>query len=94
MKAQAAATTKPTTSVTEMVDSGNLVIMHKTGGIIKRMSPSIERKIGDLKDEIKSDTKQQEAEWRKLRTPPKMGGSRNMDVDVATRITGGRHEAT
>ena len=31
--------TKPLASVTQMVDSGNIVIMYKTGGIVKRQSP-------------------------------------------------------
>lgn len=44
MTAQEEEITKPLASVIEMVESGNFVIMHKTGGIVKRLSPSIQGK--------------------------------------------------
>ena len=48
MTAQVAGMTKPLASVTEMVDSGNIVIMHKTGGIVKRLSRDTECKVRDF----------------------------------------------
>ena len=41
MTAQVAEITKPLASITEIVESGDLVIMHKTGGIVKRLSPAL-----------------------------------------------------
>ena len=40
MTAQVAGITKPPASVTEMVDSGIIMVMQKTGGIVKRLHPS------------------------------------------------------
>ena len=45
MTAQVAAVTKPLASVFEMTESGNLVILHKTGGIVKKLSRNAEEKI-------------------------------------------------
>ena len=45
---QVADITKPLASVDEMVTSGMMVIMHRTGGIAKRLSVETERKIRDL----------------------------------------------
>ena len=45
---QVAEITKPLASVDEMVTSGMMVIMHKTGGIAKRLDLETERKIRDL----------------------------------------------
>jgi len=45
---QVADITKPLASVDEMVNSGMLVIMHKSGGIAKRFDIETERKIRDL----------------------------------------------
>ena len=45
---QVAEITKPLASVDEMVNSGMMVIMHKTGGIAKRLDLEVERKIRDL----------------------------------------------
>jgi hypothetical protein len=72
MTAQVAAITKPLASVTEMVDSGNIVIMHKTGGIVKRLSPDTERKIRDL---VKSERGPEIVLERK-------GGAFTFDIDV------------
>ena len=48
MTAHVAGITRPLASVTEMVDSGNIVIMHKTGGVVKRWSPDTELGVRDL----------------------------------------------
>ena len=48
MTAQLAEITKPLAPVTETVDSGRIVIMHNTVGIVKRLSPDMECKITDL----------------------------------------------
>ena len=45
---QVAEITKPLASVDEMVSSGMMVIMHRSGGIAKRLDPDTERKIRDL----------------------------------------------
>ena len=44
-ESQAANITKPLASTNEMVDGGDLIIMHKLGGMIKRVSASIESDI-------------------------------------------------
>ena len=59
----------------------------------------LERKGGALaldvsvKDEKKSNRKDQESAWKKRRNPEKMGGNRRIDVDAAPGISGGHHEA-
>ena len=45
---QVAEITKPLASVDEMVTNGMMVIMHRTGGIAKRLDVETERKIRDL----------------------------------------------
>jgi hypothetical protein len=45
---QVAEITKPLASVDEMVANGMMVIMHRTGGIAKRLDIETERKIRDL----------------------------------------------
>ena len=45
---QVAEITKPLASVDEMVTNGMMVIMHRTGGIAKRLDINTERKIRDL----------------------------------------------
>ena len=45
---QVAEVTKPIASVDEMVSSGMMVIMHRSGGIAKRLDSDTERKIRDL----------------------------------------------
>ena len=45
---QVAEITKPLASVDEMVSGGMMVIMHRTGGIAKRLDIDTERKIRDL----------------------------------------------
>ena len=44
-KSQVADITKPLASTNEMVDGGNVIIMHKAGGMIKRVSASTEADI-------------------------------------------------
>ena len=39
IKAQVATVTKPLASTIEMADAGNIVITHKTGGLVKQLSP-------------------------------------------------------
>ena len=48
LTAQVAAVTKPLASVFEMTESGDLVILHRTGGIVKRLSRNAEEKIRDI----------------------------------------------
>ena len=45
---QVAEVTKPLASVDEMVSSGMMVIMHRSGGIAKRLDADSERKIRDI----------------------------------------------
>ena len=48
MTAQVAAVTKPLASAFEMTETGNLVILHKTGGIVKKLSRAAEQKVRDI----------------------------------------------
>ena len=48
MNSQVASVTKPLAAANEMVEAGNLVVLHKTGGIIKKMSHSAEKQIRDI----------------------------------------------
>ena len=48
MTAQVAAVTKPLASAFEMTESGNLVILHRTGGIVKKLSKEAEEKVRDI----------------------------------------------
>ena len=48
MTAQVAAVTKPLASAFEMTETGNLVILHRTGGIVKKLSRAAEQKIRDI----------------------------------------------
>ena len=48
MTAQVAAVTKPLASAFEMTESGNLVILHRTGGIVKKLSKAAEEKVRDI----------------------------------------------
>ena len=72
MKSQVADVTKPLAAANEMVDSGNMVILHKTGGIVKKLSHSAEKQIRDI---IKNE---QGPELVLQRT----GGSFTFDLDV------------
>ena len=45
---QVATVTKPLAAATEAVDTGHMVILHKTGGIVKKLSHETEKKIRDL----------------------------------------------
>ena len=48
MTAQVAAVTKPLASAYEMTENGNLVILHRTGGIVKKLSKAAEEKVRDI----------------------------------------------
>ena len=92
---QVAEITKPLASVDEMVTSGMMVIMHKTGGIAKRLDREIERKIRDLVKNSQGseviferaggsftfeiDVKSED-EWQTPKKPIKTG-TQKMDVD-------------
>ena len=47
----------------------------------------------DIKNEKTSNTKEQEAEWKKPRNPVKASSNRKMDADAATGIAGNQYEA-
>ena len=49
---QVADVTKPLASATEMTDHGNLVVLHKTGGIVKKLS---EKTVKEIRDVIKAE---------------------------------------
>ena len=48
MTAQVAAVTKPLASAFEMVENGNIMILHKTRGIVKKLSRAAEEKVRDI----------------------------------------------
>ena len=73
MTAQVAEITKPLASVTEMVDSWHLVIMHKTGAIAKRLSPDTERRIKDLVEGERPRNRDRK-EWRSFHFPRRHQG--------------------
>ena len=45
---QVADVTKPLAAATEAVDGGRTVILHRTGGIVKKLSHESEKKIQDI----------------------------------------------
>ena len=55
-----------------MVDSGNIAIMHKTGGTVKRLSPDTQRKVRDL---VKGERGPEIVLERK-------GGAFTFDIDI------------
>ena len=55
-KSQVASITKPLASTNEMVDGGNVIIMHKEGGMIKRVSASTEKEILDYIQRIAGES--------------------------------------
>jgi hypothetical protein len=69
---QVAEITKPLASVDEMVTNGMMVIMHRTGGIAKRLDIETERKIRDL---VKSNQGHEVVLER-------AGGSFTFEIDV------------
>ena len=93
---QVAEVTKPVASVDEMVASGMLVIMRRSGGIAKRLDADSERKIRDIVKQVSGseivpersggsftfeiDVKPEEEEWSNPKRRAK-GGNRKMDVD-------------
>ena len=72
MQSQVAEVTKPLAAANEMVDAGNMVILHKTGGIVKTLSHSAEKQIRDI---IKGERGPELVLQRS-------GGSFTFDVDV------------
>ena len=72
---QVAEITKPLASVDEMVTNGMMVIMHRTGGIAKRLDIETERKIRDL---VKS-TQGNEVVLERA------GGSFTFEIDVKSQ---------
>ena len=72
MKSQVAEVTKPLAAANEMVESGNMIVLHRTGGIAKKLTHSDEEKIRDI---IKA------AEGPEL-VLQRAGGSFTFDVDV------------
>ena len=88
--------TKPSASVDEMVASGMMVIMHRSGGIAKRLDSDSERKIRDIVKQASGcemvlersegffmfeiDVKSEGEEWSNQKKPAR-GGNRKMDVD-------------
>ena len=46
--AQVADVTKPLASVDEMVEAGNLVVLHKDGGVAKRLPKEVEKQIAAI----------------------------------------------
>ena len=93
---QVAEVTKPLASVDEMVASGMMVIMHRSGGIAKRLDADSERRIRDIVKQVSGseivlersggsftfeiDVKSEEEDWSNPKRPAK-GGNRKMDVD-------------
>ena len=94
---QVAEVTQPLASVDEMVTSGMMVIMHRSGGIAKRLDADSERKIRDIVKGCKGSEivlergngsftfeldVQSEWETPKAKRTAK-SGTRSMDVDEA-----------
>ena len=48
MQSQVAEVTKPLAAVNEIVDFGSIVIFHKAGGIVKKLSHAAEKAIRDI----------------------------------------------
>ena len=47
LQSQAADVTKPLAAANDMVESDNMIVLHKTGGIVKKSSHAAEKKIRD-----------------------------------------------
>ena len=45
IRSQVADVTKPLAATSEMVDGGNMVIMHRRGGVVKSVGREVEEKI-------------------------------------------------
>jgi hypothetical protein len=71
---QVADVTKPLAAATEAVDSGRTIILHRTGGIVKKLSLESEKKIRDI---IKSEEGPEVILERR-------GGAFTFDIDVQT----------
>ena len=71
---QVADVTKPLAAATEAVDGGRTIILHRTGGIVKKLSLESEKKIRDI---IKSEEGPEVILERR-------GGAFTFDTDVQT----------
>ena len=69
---QVADVTKPLAAATEAVDSGRTIILHRTGGIVKKLSSESEKKIRDI---IKAENGPEVILERR-------GGAFTFDIDV------------
>ena len=72
LRTQVADVTKPLAAASEAVDSGKTIVLHRTGGIVKKLSHESEKKIRDI---IKSEEGQEVILERR-------GGGFTFDVDV------------
>ena len=98
MGTQVAEITKPLASVDEMVSSGMMVIMHRSGGIAKRLDPDTERQIRDLVKGCRGseivlersggsftfeiDVKAEDEGWSTQTKKPARADTRSMEVDA------------
>jgi len=94
---QVAEVTKPLASVDEMVAGGMMVIMHRSGGIAKRLDADSERRIRDIVKQnsgseivlersggsftFEIDVKSEGEGWSTQIKKPARAGNRNMEVD-------------
>ena len=69
---QVADVTKPLAAATEAVDGGRTIILHRTGGIVKKLSPESEKMIRDI---IKAEKGPEVILERR-------GGAFTFDIDV------------
>ena len=69
---QVADVTKPLAAATEAVDGGRTIILHRTGGIVKKLSPESEKMIRDI---IKAEKGPEAILERR-------GGAFTFDIDV------------
>ena len=79
--AQVADVTKPLAAATEAVDGGRTIILHRTEGIVKKLSLESEKKIRDI---IKSEEGPEVILERR-------GGAFTFDIDVQTEANKWEH---
>ena len=72
---QVADVTKPLAAATEAVDAGRTIVLHRTGGIVKKLSPESEKKIRDI---IKAENGPEVILERR-------GGAFTFDIDVQSQ---------
>ena len=80
---QVADVTKPLAAATEAVDSGRTIILHKTGGIVKKLSHESEKKIRDI---IKAEAGPEVILERR-------GGAFTFDIEVKSEAIENRWES-